>query len=239
MLLTTLLMLVLVPSTGAQTDTPAVLDQAMNSIDLVPEESVLVNIQVASDSSALLSWSCSSCTVDVDDTPSGITTTAHGTSMLSIQVEETTTLEVSLSSTTAESVTLMVLKDIDDEHHHAVRPSPGTEASTAHLGVCVQAADCVDVSTGSLSSQLNLASEAMFLHAGDVQASEAEYLVFNASQGDTLEWQWLATTHALNLQMYHQTDDEEHVLAGKFLVHGLLFPKRSTTCCSSLLDSPG
>ena len=155
-LLATLLMLVLLPSTDAQSETPAVLDQAMNSIDLVPEESVLVNIQVASDSSALLSWSCSSCTVDVDDTPSGITTTAHGTSMLSIQVEETTTLEVSLSSTTAESVTLMVLKDIDDEHHHAVRPSPGTKASTAHLGVCVQAADCVDVSTGSLSSQLNL-----------------------------------------------------------------------------------
>ncbi len=215
-LLTTLLMLVLVPSTGAQTETPAVLDQAMNSIELVPEESVLVHIQVASNSSALLSWSCSSCTVEVDDTSGGTSTTAHGTSMLSIQVEETTTLEVSLSSTTAESVTLMVLKDIDDEHHHAVRPSPGTEASTAHLGVCVQAADCVDVSTGSLSSQLNLASEAMFLHAGDVQASEAEYLVFNASQGDTLEWQWVATTHAFNLQMYHQTDDEEHVLAGNF-----------------------
>lgn len=215
-LLTTLLMLVLVPATGAQTDSPAVLDKAMNNIDLVPEESVLVNIQVAANSSALLSWSCSSCTVDVDDSPSGITTAAHGTSMVSVEVEETTTLDVTLSSTATESVSLMVLKDIDDEHHHAVRPSPGTDASTAHLGVCVEAADCVDVSTGSLSSQLNLASEAMFLHAGGVQASEAEYLVFNASEGDTLEWQWLATTHALNLQMYHQTDDEEHLLAGNF-----------------------
>ena len=216
LLLTTLLMLVLVPSTDAQTETSAVLDQAINGIDLVPEESVMVHVHVASNSSALLSWSCSSCTVEVDDTSSGITTAAHGSSMLSVEVEETTTLDVTLSSTATESVSLMVLKDIDDEHHHAVRPSPGTDTSTAHLGVCVEADDCVEASTGSLSSQLNLSSEAMFLHAGDVQASEVEYLVFNCSRGDTLEWQWLATTHALNLQMYHQTDDEEQVLAGNF-----------------------
>ena len=129
LLLTTLLMLVLVPSTDAQTETSAVLDQAINDIDLVPEESVMVHVHVASNSSALLSWSCSSCTVEVDDTSGGTSTTAHGTSMLSIQVEETTTLEVFLSSTTAESVTLMVLKDIDDEHHHARECRAGRDKS--------------------------------------------------------------------------------------------------------------
>lgn len=215
-LLTTLLMLVLVPPTGAQTETPPVLDQPLNSIDLVPNENMLVHIQTEANTSILLSWTCSSCTVDVDDTPSGIATTTHGTSMLSVQVEEMGTLDVTLSSTATESVTLMVLKDINDEHHHAVRPSPGADASSAHLGVCVQATDCVDVSTGSLSSKLNLASEAMFLHAGDVHASEAEYLVFDAMQGDTLEWQWVATTHAFNLQMYHQTSDDEELLEGNF-----------------------
>ena len=131
----------------------------------------------------------------------------------------------------------MVLKDIDDEHHHAVRPSPGTDTSTAHLGVCVEADDCVEASTGSLSSQLNLSSEAMFLHAGDVQASEAEYLVFNCSRGDTLEWQWLATTHALNLQMYHQTDDQEQVLAGNFSATAS-FPKTVNNLSQQPIGQP-
>lgn len=214
--LTALLMLVVLPTNGAQAETPLVLDQRMNIIDLDPAEALLVQIETSGNSSLLLSWACSSCTVSVDEPQTPITTTTHGPSMLSVHSEETAIIDVSISTSTDETMTLMVFKNINDDHQHSLRPSPGTPVVSAHLGVCEQANECIDSATGSLSSTTNISNETLFLHSGDVQVSEPEYMVFNASQGDTLEWQWLASTHAVNLQMYHQTSGEERLLEGQF-----------------------
>ena len=212
--LTALLVLVLVPSSGAQSNAPPILDQRLTSIPVEPNTPVDVRIETESNTTVLLSWACSSCEVTVDDAQTGITTTTYGESMLGVHVEDEMGIDIHLTSAVTDVIEVMVLNDIDNTHHHALRPSPGTEVPAPSIGLCSTPAACIDVSTGTLSSQTTNTNDANYVHSGDVRVSEDEYIVFNASKGDTLEWQWLATTHAVNMQVYHQTSAEEVLLSG-------------------------
>ena len=42
-----------------------------------------------------------------------------------------------------------------------------------------------------------------------VEANAYHHVAFNTSSGDTLEWQWLATTEAVSVEMFHQTATSE------------------------------
>jgi len=211
-LLTTLLMLMMAPLSGVQAEPNTMLDQRVNIISLDPNQDTSVHVETGASTSVLLAWSCEACTVVVDDDPAHITTTDHGSSMLSVQAEEAETLDITLASTSSESVTLMVLKDMNNDDQHALRPSPGTNVEPIQLEICAGPTDCIDSSSGVLASQTSNAADAVSLQTGSVEVSEDKHLVFNASQGDTLEWQWLATTHAVHLQVYHQTPEAEVLL---------------------------
>ena len=70
--------------------------------------------------------------------------------MLSIHTEEAGAVDVSVSSTATETVTLMVLTNISDEDHLAVRPAPENDVRISQPAVCSQAVDCIDPTSGHL-----------------------------------------------------------------------------------------
>ena len=214
--LTTLLLLVLLPTSTGQASPSENHEQHRYTIALIPDEPSSIAVDAESNTSALLSWTCSSCSATVDDAEAHITTSEHGAFMVSVHIQQEESVVVSFTSSIAETLTLMVLKNIDDEHQHALRPSPETDAISAPLTVCALPTDCVNASLGHLASTDTSADDAAVVHTGDVEVAEDEYMVFNASKGDTLEWQWLASTHTTNLQVYHQTDQAEVLLSGGF-----------------------
>ena len=236
--LTALMMLVLTPTSGAQSEANSVLDERMSIIDLSPNQDTTVQVETGANTSVLLSWSCGACTVFVDDTPTHITTTDHGASMLSVHVEEAEILDISLSSTLAESMTLMMLRNINNDELHALRPSPETAVVSAQLRTCLKPTDCIDLTTEGLTSQSSDTVGEIALHTGEVHVSEDQHLVFNASQGDTLEWQWLATTHAVQLQIYHQTSTEEVLLNAPHASNSMFSQIGQTTATAAYWTAP-
>ena len=212
--LTALMLLVMVPGITAQSSPASVLDQTVNAIDLNPDEVNSFQIETSANTSVLLSWSCASCTVSADDGEAHITATEHSDSMLSIHTEEAGAVGVSVSSTATETVTLMVLTNISDEDHLAVRPAPENDVRISQPAVCSQAVDCIDPTLGHLSASMDSTDNTMLPFTGEVRVTEDQYVVFNASVGDSLEWQWTATTRTVNLQIYHQTTEEEVLLTG-------------------------
>ena len=212
-MLTTLLLLMLVPSVLGQAEEPLTLDEGLNTLQLTPDQPTSLNIPMEAGDTAMLLWSCASCDLTVNDDAEGVTAESQSPRMLTVEAEQSTLVEATLSSTSSETITLMLYLN-DEEHHHQVRPSPETTASVAHLGLCATPIDCIDTSTGMLASHIDVGDDDAFLHVGDVHASSDEYIVFNTSAGDTLEWQWLATTEATTVEMYHQTSTEESLLDG-------------------------
>ena len=212
-MLTTLLLLMLVPSVLGQAEEPLTLDEGLNTLQLTPDQPTSFNIPMEAGDTAMLLWSCASCDLTVNDDAEGVTAESQSPRMLTVEAEQSTLVEATLSSTSSETITLMLYLN-DEEHHHQVRPSPETTASVAHLGLCATPIDCIDTSTGMLASHIDVGDDDAFLHVGDVHASSDEYIVFNTSAGDTLEWQWLATTEATTVEMYHQTSTEESLLDG-------------------------
>ena len=210
----TALFLVMMPGITAQSTPASTLDQNVNAIDLNPDEVNSFQIETAANTSVLLSWACSSCTVSADDGEAHITAIEHSDSMLSIHTEQAGPVGVSVSSTATETMTLMVLTNISADNHLAVRPAPENDVLISQPAVCLQAINCIDPTSGHLSASLDSTDTTTLPFTGDVRVTEDQYMVFNASVGDSLEWQWTASTRAVNLQIYHQTAEEEVLLNG-------------------------
>jgi hypothetical protein len=172
-----------------------------------------LTLSVAANTSSIVSWDCVSCQVGVETSSPNMTTNMHGSSMLSLVANQTIDVELSITSSVDETVHLLTVHDIR-MGELTMRPAPGSPTSQTSVAVCEQVLDCIDPSSGRLSSAVPYSEDTSFLHHGSIESSHDQYLVFNASQGDTLEWQWLMSTSSVTVQMYHQTSTEEQLLEG-------------------------
>lgn len=201
----------LLPTALGQSESTVSLNEGFNSLQLTPEQATALTISMEEGDTALLLWSCASCDLTVSTDDEALTVENQSPRMLTLRTDQSMPVETSVSTTSSETITLMLYVD-DDEHHLEVRPSPESTLSAAPFGLCSLPKDCIDTNTGVLASQIAHSSDGAFLHVGEVHASTNEYIVFNISAGDTLEWQWLASTEATNVEMYHQTSTEELLL---------------------------
>ena len=200
-----LLLLLLAMPVKAQTDQPLQLDVGRSVIDLNAGEARDVQFTVSSGSVAILSWTCSSCQLEVDEHDDNLAVEAHGTTMLSVQANQTDTPTLTLSAEGSEAVELLLFNQIGTTMN-TQRPAPGAATDHVAPAVCTSANACLTATDHHLFSvpELNQATT-----SGVVEANAYHHVVFNASSGDTLEWQWLATTEAVSVEMFHQTETSE------------------------------
>lgn len=213
MTLAVMFLLLLVPTTNAQSDSTPSEEERLSTVSLTADQNQAFALGVEANTTSIVSWDCVSCQIEVETSSSNITTSLHGSTMLSVVANETTDIQLNISSTVDETVRLLTI--------HAIglgeltnRPAPGASTTQTTVATCEQVLDCIDPSSGRLSSSISYNTDASFIHHGLVESTHDQFLVFNASQGDTLEWQWLASTASVAVQMYHQTSTEEQLLEG-------------------------
>lgn len=211
--LAAMFLLLLTPTTTAQTNPAINIEESLTTVTLAANEEQELTLGMDANSSAMLMWDCLACQLEVDTTSTGTTTEAHGASMLRIQTNESVQVSVNITSAVDESVRLMTVHSIR-LGELTTRPAPG--ASTTELTVieCQRPGDCLTPSSGRLSSTMPYNDDSSFIHHGVIESIQDQFLVINAAQGDTLEWQWVASTSALSVQMYHQTSTDEQALNG-------------------------
>jgi len=213
MALAVMFLLLVLPTTHAQSDATTSDEERLSTVSLTANQHQAFTLEVAADTSSIVMWECVSCQVEVETSSPNMTASVHGSTMLSLMANETTDVQLNISSTVDETVRLLTV--------HAVRlgeltnrPAPGASTTQTTVATCEQAVDCIDSSSGRLSSSIPYSEDASFIHHGLIESTHDQFLVFNASQGDTLEWQWLASTASVAVQMYHQTPAEEQLLEG-------------------------
>ena len=202
--------------------TPAVLttqaavpeDQRLFTVEVFPDLTSSVELSLEADSVNLLAWRCESCSITVDAVD--VQTTASVGQMMAISTNETVTVTVELTGPAAETVNFMLVENVGDEHR-TTRPAPGETTVTTALHPCQHDLGCTAVSLERATATVSLASETTFLVSGTLESDKADYLTFEVGQGDTLEWQWMAVTEEVGVEIYHQTDNDEALLPVEFV----------------------
>ena len=200
-----LLFLLLAMPVNAQTNQSLQLDNGRTVIDLTAGETRDVTFTVASEKAAILSWSCSSCQLEVGDHDDNLAVEVHGATMLSVKANQTDTLSLTLSTEVSQAVELILLDEINTTMD-TQRPAPSATTDHTTPVVCTSANACLTATDHHLFTVPNLNEAAT---SGVVEANAYHHVAFNTSSGDTLEWQWLATTEAVSVEMFHQTATSE------------------------------
>lgn len=200
-----LLFLLLAMPVDAQTNQSLQLDNGRTVIDLTAGETRDVTFTVASEKAAILSWACSSCQLEVGDHDDNLAVEVHGATMLSVKANQTDTLSLTLSTEVSDAVELILLDEINTTMD-TQRPAPSATTDHTTPVVCTSANACLTATDHHLFTVPNLNEAAT---SGVVEANAYHHVAFNTSSGDTLEWQWLATTEAVSVEMFHQTATSE------------------------------
>ena len=196
-----LLLLLLSMPVNAQTDQPLQLDDGRTVIDLNPGEARNVQFTVGSETAAILSWTCSSCQLEAGEHDDNLSIAMHGSAMLSVRANQTDTVTLTLSTDGPEAVELILFNNISTSMD-TQRPAPGAPTDDVMPVVCTSAKTCLTATDHHLFTVPDM--EAITTN-GVVEANAYHHVAFNASSGDTLEWQWVATTEAVSVEMFHQT----------------------------------
>lgn len=204
-LLIGLLLLLAVP-VEAQANQPQQLIEGATVINLAQGDVHEIQFNVESTTTALLSWSCSSCDVEVSEMDAELTVETHGGSMLSVQATQTGGLTMTVTADSSDRLELLLLHDITAPES-TQRPAPGDDTEFTEPKQCTQIETCLTATDQHLFAVPTTNDHGTV--RGILEANTFHHLAFNASSGDTLEWQWMATTQPVIVEMYHQTDMNE------------------------------
>ena len=204
-LLVLFLMLVCVPA-GAQANQPLQLTDGLSVVNLSADQSQQVQFDVAAQTAAVLSWSCASCLLEMDEHDDDLVVETHESTMLSVRANQSATLTLTLTSDASESVEVLLFNNITTSMN-TQRPAPGAATEMTTPVMCAAANACLTANDQHLFA-VPASSDPQVI-SGMVEASTYHHLAFNTSLGDTLEWQWMATTEAVTVEIFHQTETSE------------------------------
>ena len=112
MALAVMFLLLLMPITNAQSGPNSVGEERLSMVSLSANQHEVLTLQVAANSTTLLSWNCLSCQVVVETSSPEATTSAHGSTMRSVAANQTTDIQLNISSTVDETVALLTIHGI-------------------------------------------------------------------------------------------------------------------------------
>ena len=203
------LMVMTVPLPQVQAEAADTDTHRITTFAVAPEASHSLQVDLADSSHALVAWSCSACQVDVNGTDLDIFQYQGQT--LRIHASATSTATLHFSTDAEETVSVMIVTDLTLDHP-TLRPAPGESFAATDLSFCSPITDCINTDAGTLAARIQPHDDQQYLLSGLLETSNDEYVVFDVLEGDTVEWQWLATTHEINVEFYHQTSTEEVLL---------------------------
>lgn len=181
-------------------------DERLTTLSVTPGEQQHLVFDADQDTLHMVAWSCVACTVYAEGQDLSWN---NGTGMTAtVEVQSSTSVNVVVESEQSETVTVMVVNDIVSSGVHS-RPAPGAATTVSTVGLCATASACLDTNTGTLASRIAPADEGDYLLSGHVESSVDEYRTVEISAGDTMEWQWLAATSDIAVQIYEQTEAGE------------------------------
>ena len=206
-----LLLLILGTTCVVTAEDAVTVDARVKTFDLQAGESEEIVFDARADTVALVAWACSACEIEIDGDYAMWTRGASSTGQINTTADGEVT--VRLTTVQSESVRLMVIPDVTDNYPH-LRPAPGEDTQLVALERCENPHACMDQTANSLAAQIPETEEDKFLFTGIADSEYHEFMTFEVSAGDTLEWQWLAATNDVNVLMYKQNSTAETILTG-------------------------
>lgn len=180
--------------------------QRINTLDLIAGDTYVATISVQPNTSTMVTVNCQACEVMLEHSDDS----ASDGQRVVLFAANANELTFELSSTVDETVHFSLTTNISDTNP-TIRPSPSSTAVSHEVGRCLNASMCMDTDRGTLAG-IDDGNLANLHHSGTLDTEHDEYVIVNASKGDTLEWQWLESSHDLNLQMYFQDSETEHLM---------------------------
>jgi len=192
-------------SVSAQDATMLETDSTAAVVDLQAGDTVATTLNLNPGEVLMVGVECGGCTVAVGH--DGQTT--ESTHVLSRISETGGEAEVRINATLTETVRYFIVVG-PVENHATVRPAPSTPAAPNSAGLCDTNRSCMDPERGMLNGVVPSDDAPAFLAIGTLDGSD-EFHIVNASEGDTLEWQWLMTTGAVDIEVYFQDGASERL----------------------------
>ena len=192
------------PFVQAQEHESYVVDGRITVISLDAGTTYETTIEVEKDDFVILALDCVACigTIVAENE------NTSGSSNLILQISNSGTVNISISSSQSETIRFVLQYNFVDTHD-TVRPSPQNDHPSSMVGMCTTPTECTSAPLESLSSVINETKIIDALHTGIIDTTADEYIVVDANIGDTLEWQWLNTPEEVTVQIYFQNSTDE------------------------------
>ena len=174
-------------------------------VDLLAGETVVASVDLEAGDGVLVGVECESCTVTL--THNG--ESSESSHVLSLVSESGGHAEVHINATVSETVRYVVVVG-SDGYHPTLRPAPSATATPHAAGRCDANRSCMDPERGMLNGVVSQEDAPAFLAMGALNGQD-EFHIVEASQGDTLEWQWLMTTGPVDVEVYFQDGTAERL----------------------------
>ena len=174
-------------------------------VDLQAGDTVAATLNLNPGDGLMVGVECEGCTIAVGH--DGQTT--ESTHVLSRISETGGEAEVRINATLTETVRYFIVVG-SVENHPSVRPAPSAPAAPHGAGLCDANRSCMDPERGMLNGVVPTDDAPAFLAIGTLDGSD-EFHIVDAFEGDTLEWQWLMTTGAVDIEVYFQDGASERL----------------------------
>ena len=184
-----------------------VVDGRLQMVNLQPGQNYQQSLDVEEGTIVSVNVGCSSCQVQLD---AGGTSISSSTSV-TYEATESTTVQILISSTKAETVSTSILV-VDDENHLSQRPSPQSTIDLVDSYRCEHPSQCLDMHRGNLKTILDGDYASLGFDAGGVKADAEEYFGFEVDAHETVELTLHHASDSVRFDFYMQTETQEQLL---------------------------
>ena len=183
-----------------------IIDGRLQMVTLGTGESYQQTINVDEGAIVSVNVGCSSCQVQLD---AGDTSISSPTSV-AFEATEATSVQITISSSTAETVSTSVLV-AEDQTHLDQRPSPDSTIDLVDSYRCENPSACLDMHRGNLQTILNGDYASLGFDAGAVKSDAEEYFGFEVHADETVELTLHHASDSIRFDFYMQTETEEQL----------------------------
>lgn len=203
-----LLLLVHLPTVQAEeVNDEFIVDERVQMVSLSAGEIYQQSFEVEEGTVVSVNVGCSSCEVQLE---AGETTLASATSV-TYKATETITVDISISSSVAETVSTSFLV-ANDEAHASQRPSPQSSIEPIESYRCNNPSQCLDMHRGNLDTLILGNYSTLGFDAGGVESTSDEYFGFLVNSGEVVELTLHHASDSVRFEFYMQSDGEETLI---------------------------
>ena len=146
------MLMVHAPLTQAQVSEQGSLNEGRMVYLLADGETLTLERPMVQDTFTLVAWDCVQCTVRA--TGNGVSITHQDSTQMVLEATLNTTLTLEIEASTEQSVHILAVVDVNDDHP-TVRPAPSATAPSMEIAQCTNVAVCVNATRDTLASHLS------------------------------------------------------------------------------------